>query len=162
MLPINHLSSFMASEIEIVYRNRMPFHERVNISSSEEAHKVIRNMWDDNKIELLEQFKILLMDRNSNCLGISEVSSGGISSCIVDPRMIFAIALKAEASGIILARNHPSGNLKASEPDLLITKKLAAGGKLLDIAIMDHLIITTQGYYSFSDNGMMPHPLGNE
>ncbi len=158
MLPINHLSSFMASEIEIVYRNRMPFDERVNISNSEEAHQVIRNMWDDNKIELLEQFKILLMDRNSNCLGISEVSSGGISSCIVDPRIIFAIALKAKASGIILAHNHPSGNLKASEPDLLITKKLAAGGKLLDIAIMDHLIITSQGYYSFSDNGIMPHP----
>lgn len=154
----SHLSAFKVSEVEIVYRNQTPFEDRIKVKNSHISYKILRETWDDNKIELLEQFKILLMDRNSNCLGVSEISTGGVSCCIVDPKIIFATALKAKASGIILAHNHPSGNLKASDSDLSLTKKLMDGGKLLDIAVMDHLIITTHGYYSFADSCVMPEP----
>lgn len=151
-------SPFIVSEVDIIYRNQVPYNERIRIKQSYTAFQILRQSWDENKIELLEQFKILLLDRKSNCLGISEISTGGISSCIVDPKIVFATALKAKASGLILAHNHPSGNLVASEADLALTKKLTDGGKLLDIAIIDHIIITAQNYYSFSDNGDMPMP----
>jgi DNA repair protein RadC len=151
-------SSFMVSEVEIIYRNHVPYNERITVKQSHTAFKILRQSWDENKIELLEQFKILLLDRKSNCLGISEISTGGTSSCIVDPKIVFATALKAKASGLVLAHNHPSGNLVASDADLALTKKLTDGGKLLDIAIIDHLIITAHDFYSFSDNGVMPNP----
>lgn len=90
------------------------------------------------------------------CLGISEIGIGGISSCVADPRPIFATALKGKASKIILAHNHPSGSLEPSKADKDITLKAVNGGKLLDIAVLDHLIITSGSYKSFADNGLMP------
>lgn len=151
-------SLFKVNEVEIVYRNPIPIHDRISITQSSTAYQVFRQTWDENKIELLEQFKILLIDRGSHCLGISEIAIGGMSACIVDPRVIFAIALKTKSSGLILAHNHPSGSLKPSEADLSMTNKLVKAGNLLDISIIDHLIVTTQDYYSFSDNGIMPKP----
>lgn len=151
-------SLFKVNEVEIIYRNPTPIHDRISITQSSTAYQVFRQTWDENKIELLEQFKILLIDRGSHCLGISEIAIGGMSACIVDPRVIFAIALKTKSSGLILAHNHPSGSLKPSEADLSMTNKLVKAGNLLDISIIDHLIVTTQDYYSFSDNGIMPKP----
>lgn len=151
-------SLFKVSEVEITYRNQTPIQDRICITQSTMAYQILRQTWDENKIELLEQFKILLIDRNSHCLGISEIATGGMSACVVDPRVVFAIALKTKASGLILAHNHPSGNLKPSEADLSLTSKFMKAGNLLDIAVMDHLIITTQDYYSFNDNGIMPKP----
>lgn len=109
-----------------------------------------------NKIELLEQSMMLLLDRGNHCLGISKLATGGVSSCIVDPKVVFATALKSRASGIILAHNHPSGNLKPSSADENLTRKIAEGGRLLDISLLDHLIITPRGYYSFADEGFVP------
>jgi DNA repair protein RadC len=151
-------SLFNVSEVEIIYRNHTPIQNRIYVSQSNMAYQILRQTWDDNKIELLEQFKILLIDRNNSCLGISEVATGGVTGCIVDPRVVFAIGLKSKASGLILAHNHPSGNLKPSEADLSLTQKFMKAGSFLDIAILDHLIITTNGYYSFTDNGIIPKP----
>ena len=88
-------------------------------------------------------------------LGTYSLARGGISSIIVDVRIIFATALKCVASSIIVAHNHPSMNLTPSEADKEITKKLKEGGKLLDIKVLDHLIVTTEGYYSFADDGVI-------
>lgn len=149
-------SLFQVTEVELVYHNKVPRKDRPLISSSADAFEILYNNWDFNKIELLEQFKIMLLDQGSRCLGISEISNGGISACIVDPRIVFSTALKAKASSMILAHNHPSGNLALSSADIQLTEKLAQGGKLLEIKVQDHLILSVCDYYSMSDNGLMP------
>ena len=84
---------------------------------------------------------------------IFTVSQGGIANTVADPKLIFGCALKAAASGIILAHNHPSGSLQASHADIDLTKKLRYGGKLLDIQVLDPIIMTSESYYSFADEG---------
>lgn len=117
------------------------------------AYDVFMSVWDMNKIELVEQFNILLLDRQNGCIGVSTVATGGTAACIVDPKMIFATALKAKASGIILAHNHPSGSLRPSEEDIRVTKRLLEGADLLDLFVSDHLIVSRYDYYSFTDEG---------
>jgi DNA repair protein RadC len=88
-------------------------------------------------------------------LGISEISTGGFAGTVADPKVIFSIALKACASSIILSHNHPSGNLKPSQADLNLTRKIKSGGELLDIAVLDHIILTSDSYFSFADEGIL-------
>jgi DNA repair protein RadC len=88
-------------------------------------------------------------------LGIFEVSSGGITGTVADPKLIFVAALKSGACGLVLSHNHPSGNLQPSQADIELTKRIKEGGKLLDIQLLDHLIITSEGYCSFSDEGII-------
>ena len=149
-------SLYTVNEIEIVYKNKIPYQDRIQITQSSTAYEILRQCWDENRIELVEQFKILLLDRRHTCLGVSEIATGGITGCVVDPRIIFATALKTRASGLILAHNHPSGNLKPSEADISLTRRLLQGGKLLDISVLDHLIVTPHKYCSFADDGLMP------
>jgi len=144
------------SEVVLTYRNKVDPKDRVTIANSESAHRVLKNSWDENRIELIEQFKILLLDYRNSCLGISEISTGGINQCPVDLKIVFATALKAKASKIIAAHNHPSGNCIPSGHDIALTKQLVAAGELLGIELVEHIIITAQGYYSFADNGLIP------
>lgn len=148
-------SQFKATEVELIYRDKRNLEDRQRIKDAECAYRILLESWDMNKIELVEQFQILLMDRAHTCLGISNIATGGISSCIVDPKIVFATALKAHASSIILAHNHPSGNLNPSAADISLTNQLVAGGKLLDISVPDHLIITPKNYYSMAENFQM-------
>lgn len=148
-------SLFHVSEIEITYKNKNPYHERLIVDAPWYAYDIFKSTWDTGKIELLEQFKIMLLDNKSNCLGLSEISTGGLDCCFVDPRMIFVTALKSKATRLIFAHNHPSGVLKPSEPDIVMTKQMVDAGRLLDISVMDHLIIAPHGYYSFAENGIM-------
>ena len=83
------------------------------------------------------------------------MSKGGVSGTFVDAKLVFSVALKCNASSIIIAHNHPSSNLNPSEADKSLTKKLKSAGQFLDITLLDHLIITKDGYYSFSDDGLM-------
>ncbi|MGJ7030950.1 JAB domain-containing protein [Niabella hirudinis] len=143
------------AEVELVYRNPIPVAERPKITSSGSAYDRLLDNWDAGRIQYLEQFKILLLNRSNHVLGIYELSSGGISGTVVDPKLVFTAALKASAVGIILAHNHPSGNLQPSLADERITRKLTEAGRLLDIEILDHLIITPDGYFSFRDQGLL-------
>jgi DNA repair protein RadC len=129
--------------------------ESPKISSAAEAYKLFIDQWDSGKIELLEEFKMILLNRNNRVLGMINISQGGMSGTVADPKLIFVAALKAAASYIILAHNHPSGNLKPSNEDIRLTKKLVDGGKLLDLQVVDHLIITNEGFYSFCDEGLI-------
>jgi DNA repair protein RadC len=97
----------------------------------------------------------MLLNRANKILGTFQVSSGGITGTVVDPRIVFQSALKANATSIIIAHNHPSGQLTASQADIDLTKKLKEGGAVLDIPVLDHLIITESNYYSFADDGIM-------
>lgn len=96
------------------------------------------------------------MNRSNAVLGILSVSKGGISGTVTDIRIIFQAAIKANASGIIVCHNHPSGNMNPSESDTKITHKIKEAGAIMDIQLLDHLIITMDGdYYSFADNGLL-------
>lgn len=102
-----------------------------------------------------EQFYAMYLNRANHVLGVDRISSGGISGTVVDTRLICKPAIMQLASSVIVAHNHPSGNLKPSSADIEITKKLKEGLKLFDIKLLDHLIITDSGYLSFADEAML-------
>lgn len=143
------------SEIELIYKTKVKNSERPQIKSSKDAYKLILSAWDHNKIEFFEQFKVLLLNQAHKALGIYEISSGGIAGTVVDLRLIFTSALKANATYLMMIHNHPSGNLTASEADKQITRKVKEAGRLLDITLLDSLIITSESYYSFADEGAL-------
>jgi DNA repair protein RadC len=154
----NAESLYKLAEVELIYRNKTKVSDRPKVQTSREVFRLLKNSWDDNKIELLEQFKIVLTDRRNACIGIADISTGGVTGCVADPKIMFAIALKARATGMIMAHNHPSGALRPSQADIELTQRMVKGGKYLDIAVLDHLIVTSEDkYYSFSDEGMMPN-----
>ena len=128
---------------------------KVKIRNSKDSYELLKSCWSMNTIELQEEFKILLLNRNHQVLGIYPLSKGGVSGTLVDAKLVYSVALKCNASSIIVAHNHPSGNLNPSESDLRLTKKLKQAGTYLDITLLDHLIITKNGYYSFSDESQM-------
>ncbi|UKT62712.1 JAB domain-containing protein [Pedobacter mucosus] len=146
---------YQVAEIEISYKPKFRAVDRPQIGSSSEAYDIILNSWNDNQIELLEEFKIVLLNRKNRVLGIVKISAGGIAGTVVDAKIVFAIALKACASGIILTHNHPSGECNPSEADIKLTKNLFECGKILGISVLDHLVICPDHYYSFKDEGLL-------
>ena len=151
----NQMSFYQVSEINVTYRPKFRASERPQVSTSQEVYSILFNNWDLDKIELQEQFKILLLNRANKVIGIYEVSSGGMCGTVTDPKLIFSTALKACASSIILSHNHPSGNLKPSQADIALTQKIIGAGSFLDIAVLDHIIMTSEGYFSFQDEGII-------
>ncbi len=124
----------------------------VKIISSSDAFNLLHGDLMDLRHE---EFWVILMKRNNEVIKKEMLSLGGVSGTVVDAKIIFKRALEETASGIILAHNHPSGNLKPSKEDRALTKQLSDAGKTLDIAILDHLIITDQGFFSFADENMI-------
>jgi len=143
------------AEVELMYKSKVKASERPKISHSKDAYIIFKDTWDENKIELQEQFKVMLLNKANKVLGIYEVSTGGMTGTVADPKLIFAAALKAGATSIMLVHNHPSGNLKPSRQDEDLTHKIKQGGKLLDIVLLDHLIISNEGYFSMQDEGFI-------
>lgn len=146
---------FNVAEIKVSYRPKYKACDRPKIVKSKDAYDVLISNWDQDKLQLCEQCYILLLNRANNVIGMREISSGGFGMTVVDPKMIFSIALKGCASGLVLAHSHPSGNLKPSQADLTITRRMVEAGKLLDLEVLDHLIVTGNGYYSFGDEGLI-------
>lgn len=128
--------------------------ESVNnfIRSSKDAYDFFGPMLQDKEYE---EFWILLLKQNNEIIKPYRVSDGGISLTVADPKRIFKAALEGNASNIILCHNHPSGNLEPSPADRSLTSKLTAAGKNLDIGVIDHVIVTDRGYYSFADEGLI-------
>ncbi len=146
----------LASEVEIIYKSKIPASRRVQIKHSTDAFKVLWEHWNKDTIEHHEEFKILLLNNKNAVLGIADISKGGITGTIIDPRIVMQTALKAHATGIILAHNHPSSNPTPSESDVAVTKKLAEAGKVMDIQVLDHIILCGDGtYYSLGDEGRL-------
>ena len=124
------------------------------VITSKDVEENFRNIWSDG-MEFREEFYIMLLNRANKIKGWFRVSEGGTAGTVVDPKVIFAIALKCNSCGIVMAHNHPSGNCKPSQQDIDLTKKIVSGGKLLEISVLDHVILTKENYYSFADEGMM-------
>ena len=146
--------NYTIAEIQVSYKTNCKASERRKIITSKDAEIVFRNLWS-NDMELREEFCILLLNRANRILGWYKLSQGGITGTVVDIRLLFSIALKGLACGIILAHNHPSGNLQPSDTDIKLTNSLKQAGKVLEIPILDHLILTDESYYSFADDGIM-------
>lgn len=146
---------FCIREVQLSYTPKFKRSELPMITEAGDAYKILLEHWDLNTINLIEQFYVLLLSRSNKLLGIYEVSKGGFAGTVVDPKIIFIAALKGCASSIILAHNHPSGNLKPSQSDIAITKRLFEAGHLLDIPVVDHLIVTEDGYLSFAEEGLL-------
>ncbi len=125
---------------------------RPKIVNSNDAYQLL--LYDLSDLRT-ESFKILLLNRGNRVIKTVNISNGGIAGTVVDPKVIFKSAIDHEASSIILSHNHPSGNLKPSSEDIRITKKLKASGEILSIGVLDHLIISERGYFSFADESML-------
>lgn len=142
-------------QIKLSYRNNVLPEKRLKITGTEKAYEILLSCWDRNRIELVEEVKMMVLDRRHHCLGVYALSTGGVSECIIDLKIVFSTALLARSSTIILTHNHPSGNLEPSFADKLITNKVAEGARMLDMTLMDHMIVTPHHYYSFAENGLL-------
>lgn len=147
MLPIPKI------KMSLVYEGDVKKTELYKITSSNDAYELSKQLFDSNTIEWLEEMILVCLNRTNRVIGYYSVSRGGVSGTVCDPKVVFCTALKVSASGIILMHNHPSGNLQPSAADLHVTKKIKSAGELLDIKLLDHLIVTDEGYYSMSDEG---------
>ena len=146
--------SLNLAEIEIRYKTK-PL-EKAKITSSKDAFNILYPLYNKDIIEYLEQFYLLLLNRANIVLGWVKLSSGGTTGTVVDAKIIFALALKTNTSGIIISHNHPSGNLIPSEEDKRLTKTIADAGKLFNINLLDHLIVVSnEAYFSFADEGIL-------
>ena len=145
------------AEIQLTYKNKVKAKDRPQIRSSRDAYWVLESNWSD-QMGLVEEFNILLLDRSNRVMAMCPISKGGVAGTVVDLKIVFAAALKGRASSIILAHNHPSGNLSPSQVDIDLTKKFKQAGEILDIQVLDHLILSPDGaFYSFADEGLMPN-----
>lgn len=140
------------NEIEIKYRNQIS--ENKKILSSDDAVNYLREVVGDHQ-NVREVFIALYLNAQHKIIGHFVVSMGGITATVVDPKMVFSVALKCLARSVILCHNHPSGNIYPSDQDKQITKKLVEGGKLLEIVVLDHVILTEDAHYSFADEGIL-------
>ncbi|WP_461788067.1 JAB domain-containing protein [Pedobacter sp.] len=144
---------FNVAEVQLSYKPHFKAQERPQINSARQAYQILLDSWDKSLVNYLEQAKMILLNRNNRVLGLVDLSTGGGASTVMDTRVVFAIALKATASSIILAHNHPSGNLRPSSQDITVSEKLVKAAKILEIDIHDHLIISENEYFSMAEEG---------
>ncbi|NMN37738.1 RadC family protein [Pedobacter sp. SG918] len=149
------VQEFKVAEVQVSYKPDYNISERPQITASEQTYCLLKQQWDMGRIAFLEEFKVILLNRSNHVLGIVDISMGGVSCTYVDPKVVFAVALKGNASGLLLAHNHPSGLVRPSEADIKLTKKLIECGKLLEITVWDHIVLSEDSYYSFADDGMI-------
>ena len=139
-------------EISIKYKGSKKT-ELSKICSSEDMYRVLKMMYDDNRFDWTEEMIMICLNRGNRVIGYYRISQGGTTGTMCDPKTVFTVALNcAGTCSIILSHNHPSGTIDPSPQDDRITEKLINAGNLLDIAVLDHLIVTSEGYYSYKDN----------
>lgn len=142
-------------EFKISLKKKGSFEEMFPINRSEDAADICRKCFEADMIDWKEEFIVIALNRANKVLGFYKISSGGVAGTVCDPKIIFQFALLSNASRLILSHNHPSGNLQPSVGDRDVTEKLVKGGKMLDIEIVDHIIVTSEGYTSFCDEGWL-------
>jgi len=142
-------------KITLSYTPKVKMSLLPKVISSSDAYRLFLYVWDKDRICHIEEFKVMLLNRASRVLGICTLTRGTSCATLIDIRNLFACALLANACAVICCHNHPSGSLQPSRTDEEISRKLKEGGRLLDIQVIDHLIISPEGYYSFGDEGIL-------
>lgn len=140
-------------EVRLIYRNKVKAENRPKISEARDAYNIFLQIWDHDQINLVEEGKLLLLDHKMRLMSVANIGMGGMTSVIIDLRMIFSIALKRRSNNIILAHNHPSGGLEPSTADLTLTRRVRDAGELLNIHLQDHLIVTDAGFHAIISEG---------
>lgn len=126
--------------------------EKKKVTTSKDAADILQPMLADHTCE---EFWILLLNRANTIIGTRKISEGGMTGTVADSKVIFRTALESNAVSVILCHNHPSGNLKPSDADIRLTKRLKQAGDAIEVGVLDHIIVASTGYYSFADEGMM-------
>lgn len=147
----------MTKVAEICVSYRPAIAPKPTIVSSLDAYVLFKQFFDEKTISLQESFMVMYLNRANRVLGIYPMSIGGITGTVADLRLILSVALKTASTSIILAHNHPSGNLKPSQSDIDLTNRIKEGAKILDIKLLDHLIISPEAcmYSSLADEGLL-------
>jgi DNA repair protein RadC len=143
----------MVGEVQATYQTGKLF-PKVKIINSKLLADEARKRWPVD-VEYREAFVVIYGDRANGVLGHAVISLGGVASTVVDPKIVFQHGLLCNASGMFLVHNHPSDNPKPSESDIELTRKLKQLGQMMDMIVLDHVILTSEGYYSFADEGIL-------
>ena len=143
------------AELKVAYRSRTKADKRQPIRGPEDVERYLRAIWNECTLELVEEFMVVCLNGNHQAIGWVKVSTGGLTSSQVDPRVVFAVALQTASTAIIVAHNHPSGSLEPSKEDREVTRRLKEAGNLLGIKVLDHVILTREASFSFADSGML-------
>ncbi len=144
-------------QIKLVYINKNS--SNFKIKSSREAYIKFLEHYPRDSIQLREEFRVMFLSHNNRVLGIMLASTGSVCATVVDVRHILVTGLLANATGIIVSHNHPSGELKPSQSDKKITRQIVDGAKLLSLRMLDHIILSSEGYYSFADDGILENDI---
>ena len=147
MKEVDFTKMYKAAEVKLTYITKIPASDRIQIKNSEDAACLFFTVWDRTTIEHIEEVKMIMLNRANRVLGIAHLTRGGLSGSIIDTRVILQYAIKANAHAVILAHNHPSGNLEPSEADIKITERLREALELVDIKLLDHLILNQDENY---------------
>ena len=146
-------TDYKVAEVELSYKNRVPYKDRKKVLTSEDAYNLLVNNHDDDTIDYTKTFKVLYLNQASQVVGCFTLSQGGITSTCVDVRNVMQGALLTNAIAMVLAHNHPSGNTRPSREDDRITNQITKAGELLNIRVLDHIIFTREQFYSYNDEG---------
>lgn len=140
------------TQVELVYKSKIKHSDRYLIGDSRAAFKLFLDYWDMSKIDLLEEFKVIFLNRGGRVLAMANLTVGGISGTVVDQRHVISIALKLNAVSLIACHNHPGGSMTPSDADKELTRILMDCGAVFQIKLLDHIIISSEKYFSFADH----------
>ena len=145
---------YKVCDVKLTYNTKVKSSERAVIKDSNSAYSLLMNhIYDSETIQYREYMKLILLNNAKRVLGIAHISEGGLDSTFADIRIIMQAAILGNASAMILSHNHPSGNKQPSSQDDLLTDRVKKAAKLFDIQLLDHIIVTDIGYYSYLDEG---------
>ena len=144
---------YKVGEVKLSYKPK--FKNQQKVTSSEDAYRYMLSTYKEGTICYKEYFKVLFLNQANQILGYTLISEGGLTETTADVRLIFQAALLTNSVALILAHNHPSGNLKPSPEDIRLTKQVREASNFMRIKILDHIIISDTEYYSFADEGML-------
>lgn len=145
---------FNFAEVKISYKPKIKMKDVQAITCSKDAFELVLPLYDQDSIAHIESFIVIFLNKANKPIGHKTLSVGGTAGTYVDIKVLFQHAILMNASGFIASHNHPSGNLKPSEADIVLTKRMKQAGELLDIKCLDHLIVSYEGEYrSFADHG---------
>lgn len=146
---------FAIGEVYLGYNRKVNVKDATKVTGSNSAAELLRSVWNSDTFNLRESFKVLLLNRSNRAINVYHLSEGGVSGTVADIRLIMQAAILANASGIILGHNHPSGNKYPSDADTKLTLKVKAAAKFFDIELLDHVILIEDDFLSLADEGLM-------
>lgn len=145
----------MLAEVKLTYSTKPKDHDYPIIDNPSDVYGYLCDIWDNEKLELQEEFMVIILNSALRALGWSKISTGGKTATIVDVSMVIQIALLANAHAVIIAHNHPSGTMRPSRADINLTNRITKSLDLMGITLHDHVIIARDQYYSFKEHGQL-------